>query len=128
MKYRIFSHRGIFKENSLEGLISSFSIGYRAIEFDIWYVDGQLILNHNRPTEPYKNYDSLKDFLAVFKNRLDYWLDFKNLNERNSTEIFDKIRLIIDDYSWLKIICPRLFSQHTLSWLAEYLQARELSP
>lgn len=106
MKYRIFSHRGVKKENSLEGLKNSFSIGYRAIEFDIWYVDNQLILSHDRPKKPYKNYDNLKDFLGVFKNQLDYWLDFKNLNKRNSAEIFGKIKLILNQ---LKIDTFRLY-------------------
>jgi glycerophosphoryl diester phosphodiesterase len=96
---KIFSHRGLrikkSQENKIESFKNAYKKGLRAIEFDIWYLKDQLILKHNRPSN-FNNCDSLEDLLANFKNDLQYWVDFKNLNPKNCDQALKKVKDLVD--------------------------------
>lgn len=84
---RLFAHRGFVteshSENSVASLKEAVSQGFKAIEFDIWYVDEKLVLKHDHPKEnELYNLPQFEEYL-VYKNDLFYWLDFKNLDEEN---------------------------------------------
>ena len=97
---KIFSHRGFAskknQQNKLESFEKAYQEGLRAIEFDIWYLEDQLFLKHNRPRN-FNNLDHLEDLFLRFKNKVEYWLDFKNLHPRNCDLAISKVKKIIDD-------------------------------
>ncbi len=99
MPIKIFSHRGSVSKKSEENRVESFKNAYkkglRGIEFDVWYLKSQLVLKHNRPSN-LKNLDHLEDLFANFKNDVEYWLDFKNLNSRNCDLAIKKTKAIIE--------------------------------
>ena len=66
------------------------------MELDIWYVEGQFILNHGKPSENINKYDKLEKLFKKFGNKIEYWLDFKNLDEENIKEAIKKLKLNID--------------------------------
>ncbi len=91
---KLFAHRGFAKEgvlqNSIQSLENAYKTGFRAVEFDIWLCDGKLLLKHDRPKEN-ENLPQLKDYF-VFANQLDYWMDFKNLDRNNVTELLKLLK------------------------------------
>lgn len=91
---RLFAHRGFWQENLFQNSISSLKAAYekrfRAIEFDIWLCGQSLLLKHDQP-QPEENLPKLSDYFQ-FHNELIYWLDFKNMDEDNALEIFEKVR------------------------------------
>jgi glycerophosphoryl diester phosphodiesterase len=101
MPIKIFSHRGSAIKKSQENKIDSFKNvykkGIRAIEFDIWYLKNQLVLRHNRPII-LNNLDRLEDLFSTFKNDVEYWLDFKNLNARNYDLAIKKVKEMTDEH------------------------------
>ena len=50
---RLFAHRGFAKGNILQNSIASLNhahkSGFKAIEFDIWFLEEKLFLSHDRP-------------------------------------------------------------------------------
>ena len=88
---KVFAHRGFtfdennpqnkIEQNSLASLKNAVNHGFKAIEFDIWYFNSQLVLSHDQPN--LANYQTLTKFSEyfIYGNQLDYWLDFKNLDE-----------------------------------------------
>jgi glycerophosphoryl diester phosphodiesterase len=99
MPMKIFSHRGLIekktdKENKVESFQNAYKKGLRAIECDIWFLKSQLVLKHNRPSN-LQNLDSLENLLVSFKNNVEYWLDFKNLNSKNCDKAVKSIKEII---------------------------------
>jgi glycerophosphoryl diester phosphodiesterase len=102
---KIFAHRGFvgnkdlqnyIQQNSLASLKNAFDSGFRAIEFDIWFCNSQLILSHDRPQlDDYKNLAHFSEFLT-YGNELDYWLDFKNLDESNIDKVLELAKSQID--------------------------------
>ncbi len=91
---RLFAHRGFCQENNSQNSIASLKAAYekdfRAIEFDIWFIEGELLLKHGEP----KKQEALPFFCDYLKfgNELNYWLDFKNLNEANAAEVFELVK------------------------------------
>lgn len=89
MKTKLFAHRGHifsktqpdFKQNSIESLQNCYDLGYRAVEFDIWFVEDKLVLKHDRPNKN-ELLPTLSDYFR-YKNELEYWMDFKNLSAAN---------------------------------------------
>lgn len=84
---KLFAHRGFAEEKSLQNTIISLNKAkeknFKAIEFDIWFCNNELLLKHDEPEEIEINIlPKFHDFL-VFKNEFFYWLDFKNLNKIN---------------------------------------------
>lgn len=87
---RLFAHRGFtagsHPENSVASLKESVAQSFSAIEFDIWFVARKLVLKHDQPKEnEIEILPTLSDYL-IYKNDLNYWLDFKNLDEENSAK------------------------------------------
>lgn len=84
---RLFAHRGFAKTKNLQNTITSLNQakenGFEAIEFDIWFLEGELFLKHNLPEKTeLKELPNFRDYLT-FQNELIYWLDFKNLDKFN---------------------------------------------
>ena len=102
---KIFAHRGFvgncdqqnyIQQNSLASLKNAYDSGFRAIEFDIWFYNSQLILSHDQPQlDNCKNLAHFNDFL-IYGNKIDYWLDFKNLDEGNVDKALELVKSQID--------------------------------
>jgi glycerophosphoryl diester phosphodiesterase len=84
MKCKIFAHRGFgLPQNSVASLENARKNGFNAIEFDIWFLQQKLVLKHNRPAQSeIKTLPILRDYFR-FADQFFYWMDFKNLNEKN---------------------------------------------
>lgn len=96
---RLFAHRGFWQENnsqnSLKSLKAAYEKDFRAIEFDIWFIEGELLLKHEAP-KPQEVLPFFRDYLK-FGNELNYWLDFKNLNEANAAEVFELVKISLQE-------------------------------
>ncbi len=93
---RLFAHRGFAKNKNLQNTITSLNQaqenGFKAIEFDIWFLQGELFLKHDLPKETeLKELPNFRDYL-IFKNDLTYWLDFKNLDESNVRQALSLVK------------------------------------
>ena len=55
---KLFAHRGFvennMKQNSIASLKNAVAKGFKAIEFDIWWCDGEFLLKHDKPSEKEK--------------------------------------------------------------------------
>jgi glycerophosphoryl diester phosphodiesterase len=97
---RLFSHRGftseVFLQNSIKSLKNAHEFGFRAIEFDIWFLNQKLILKHDAPQK--NELETLPDFsdYLIFKNDFIYWLDFKNLDEKNVADALKLVKKKLD--------------------------------
>ena len=102
MSYKLFSHRGLLignsklKENTIKAFQNSIDNHFKAIEVDIWYYQNELILHHDQPIKKIDNYDKLSDLFKEFGNKIEYWLDLKNLKQKNATTALNKLKLLID--------------------------------
>jgi glycerophosphoryl diester phosphodiesterase len=97
---RLFAHRGLAKNKTLQNTVTSlnqaYKKGFKAIEFDIWFVEDELVLKHDCPKKTaLKNLPRLNQYL-VFKNDFYYWLDFKNLTEKNAIKALKTTKKEID--------------------------------
>lgn len=100
---KLFAHRGYLssknnepiKENSFLSLENAYNNLFRAVEFDIWFFENQLVLNHDKPTK--NNFINLPkiDEYFFYKNQINYWLDFKNLNISNCQQVIDLLKISI---------------------------------
>jgi glycerophosphoryl diester phosphodiesterase len=113
---KIFAHRGFtfdennpqnkIDQNSLASLNNAVDHGFKAIEFDIWYFNSQLILCHDQPNlSNYQNFTKFDEYF-IYGNELDYWLDFKNLDESN---IDNALRLMKSQINFAKINLEKIF-------------------
>jgi glycerophosphoryl diester phosphodiesterase len=113
---KIFAHRGFtfdennpqnkIDQNSLASLNNAVDHGFKAIEFDIWYFNSQLILCHDQPNlTNYQNFTKFDEYF-IYGNELDYWLDFKNLDESN---IDNALRLMKSQINFAKINLEKIF-------------------
>jgi glycerophosphoryl diester phosphodiesterase len=100
----LWSHRGLVEtkeqENTITALDNSFKAGYRNIEFDIWFLNNQLLTKHDEPTkEELANNKlvSLKEFISRYGTKLQYWMDFKNLTLENIDAFLPVYKKIIDE-------------------------------
>lgn len=128
---KLFSHRGylplnnqknLLQENSIASLKNAVNHGFKAIEFDIWLIKNQLIVSHDMPSNIEK-YPRFTDYLQ-YQNRLEYWLDFKNLTTENIDYVLELLatdllnnKINFDllyfapyctEYSQTKIFCEKI--------------------
>ena len=92
---KLFAHRGFvennMKQNSIASLKNAFLKGFKAVEFDIWWLDGEFFVKHDKPNEKERFLlPRLQDYL-LYENQLNYWLDFKNLDQNNIDEALKKL-------------------------------------
>ena len=97
---KIFAHRGFvqnnIKQNSIASLKNAFKNGFKAIEFDIWWLENQLFLNHDKPSKTSLfNLPHFGDYF-IYNNQIDYWLDFKNIDESNVREVLQLVKNDLD--------------------------------
>ena len=118
---KLFAHRGLvennMKQNSIASLKNAVAKGFKAVEFDIWWLDGEFFIKHDKPNEKEKFLlPRLQDYLC-FGNDLEYWFDFKNLDQNNIDEALKKLN---DDLVLKKIDLAKIF-------LAPYLTDYKLT-
>ncbi len=92
---KLFAHRGFvennMKQNSIASLKNALNKGFKGVEFDIWWLDGEFFIKHDEPREKEKFLlPRLQDYF-VYENQLEYWLDFKNLNQNNIDKALQKL-------------------------------------
>jgi glycerophosphoryl diester phosphodiesterase len=97
---KLFAHRGYVTkgvlQNSIASLMQARKFGFDAVEFDIWFLEEKLILSHDQPDQMKIKYlPNLQDYF-YFKNKMTYWMDFKNLNEKNCEEGIKLLKKEID--------------------------------
>jgi glycerophosphoryl diester phosphodiesterase len=95
MQPKFFAHRGLVSKNAPENTIASlknaFENNIKAVEFDIWYFKNELVVSHDQPKNKILK---LNDYLAVYSNKIEYWLDFKNLNISNCDQALKQVKII----------------------------------
>ncbi len=86
---KIYSHRGYvegaseIEQNTIASLHNAYKNNFRKIEFDLWFLEGNFFLNHDQPHDDHlEKLPSLSDYF-FYGNEMQYWLDFKNMNEGN---------------------------------------------
>lgn len=103
----IFAHRGLVTKNSLENSIASleaaYQAGFRNIEFDLWFLNGVILVKHNKPEG--EDLPTLGDYLRL-GNEMTYWLDCKNLDGSNAK---DALELIFYEIKKAKINLEQIF-------------------
>lgn len=103
-----FAHRGLVTkkspENSIASLEAAFDAGFEAVEFDLWFADGQILIKHDQP----KNGENLPNLRQYFRfgNKLNYWLDFKNLDHKNVKTAFE---IVLQDVIEVGIDFDKIF-------------------
>lgn len=92
---KIFAHRGYvindFAQNSIESLKAAFDNGFSGIEYDVWFLNGELIIAHDKPESGFASLSKFKDFF-LFGNKIKYWIDFKNLDETNADQVLALVK------------------------------------
>jgi len=97
---KLFAHRGFVTKNAEQNTIASLkeavAQNFLGIEFDIWFLNGGLFLKHDEPEfREINNLPILQDYF-FFKNSLEYWMDFKNLDEKNSAKALELVKIEIE--------------------------------
>ena len=103
MKKFIWSHRGYRQEGAAENTVASLKAaylkGYKGVELDLWYLDGNLRLHHNKPKRfSFSKLPLLRKYLKTYKHKLRYWFDLKNINEKNCDSIFSILKRELDKW------------------------------
>lgn len=96
---KLFAHRGFvennMRQNSIASLKNAFEKGFKGVEFDIWWIDGEFFVKHDKPAgKELFLLPRLQDYL-VHKNALEYWIDFKNLDEKNIDNALKKLKEVL---------------------------------
>jgi glycerophosphoryl diester phosphodiesterase len=118
---KLFAHRGLvennMKQNSIASLKNAVAKGFKAVEFDIWWLDGEFFIKHDKPNEKEKFLlPRLQDYLC-FGNDLEYWFDFKNLDQNNIDEALKKLNtdLILKKIDLAKIFFAPYITDYKLT-------------
>jgi len=93
---KLFAHRGFadknIKQNTIASLKNAVNKGFEAIEFDIWWIDNEFLVKHDKPNNrEIFLLPRLRDYLC-YGNDLEYWIDFKNLNQFNIDIALEKLK------------------------------------
>ena len=118
---KLFAHRGFvennIKQNSVASLKNAVANGFKAIEFDIWWINGEFIIKHDKPKrEEEFLLPRLQDYL-IYKNELEYWFDFKNLDQNNIDDVLKKLKadLILKEIDLNKIFFAPYITNYNLA-------------
>lgn len=118
---KLFAHRGLvennMKQNSIASLKNAFEKGFKGVEFDIWWIDGEFFVKHDKPAgKELFLLPMLQDYL-VHKNELEYWIDFKNLDEKNIDNALKKLKevLILKEIDLNKVFFAPYISDYILT-------------
>ena len=118
---KLFAHRGFvennMKQNSIASLNNASTKGFGGVEFDIWWIDGEFFVKHDKPTEKEQFLlPRLQDYL-VHKNKLEYWIDFKNLDEKNIDNALKKLKedLILKEIDLNKVFFAPYITDYSLA-------------
>ena len=118
---KLFAHRGLvennMKQNSIASLKNAFEKGFKGVEFDIWWIDGEFFVKHDKPAgKELFLLPRLQDYL-VHKNELEYWIDFKNLDEKNIDNALKKLKevLILKEIDLNKVFFAPYISDYILT-------------
>ena len=61
---KLFAHRGFvennMKQNSIASLKNAFEKGFKGVEFDIWWIDGEFFVKHDKSMCNHKTECQLK--------------------------------------------------------------------
>jgi len=91
---KIFAHRGFVtsqsQENSIASLREAHKENYPGVEFDVWSIENSLVINHDLPEKNIKKLSNFSEYLE-FKNEIEYWIDFKNLDESNVVKAIEVV-------------------------------------
>jgi glycerophosphoryl diester phosphodiesterase len=93
---KLFAHRGFvennMKQNSIASLKNAVAKGFKAIEFDIWWINDEFFIKHDKPNKKEEfSLPRLQDYLQ-YKNELEYWFDFKNIDQNNIDDVLKKLK------------------------------------
>jgi len=118
---KLFAHRGFvennMKQNSIASLKNAVAKGFKAIEFDIWWVDGEFFIKHDKPNKKEEfSLPRLQDYL-YYKNELEYWFDFKNIDQNNIGDALKKLKadLILKEIDLNKIFFAPYITDYDLA-------------
>lgn len=107
---KIFAHRGFVtstaQENSIESLREAHKNHFIGVEFDLWLIDDFVVVNHDLPEKKHlSKLPNFRDYL-IFKNDLEYWIDFKNLDKSNVEQIMD---VVVEEINRAKIDYKKVY-------------------
>lgn len=99
----VWSHRGIHHsvpENSIQSLQLAKNQGFKGVEIDVYYDEEMgLVVSHDIP---YKLVDgqivTLKEIVDTFHSDFSFWIDFKNLNNKNVKNVISDFSLLFETY------------------------------
>ncbi len=118
---KLFAHRGFvennMKQNSIASLKNAVAKGFKAIEFDIWWVDGEFFIKHDKPNKKEEfSLPRLQDYL-YYKNELEYWFDFKNIDQNNIDDVLKKLKtdLILKEIDLNKVFFAPYITDYAMA-------------
>lgn len=118
---KLFAHRGFvennMKQNSIASLKNAVAKGFKAIEFDIWWVDGEFFIKHDKPSKKEEfSLPRLQDYL-YYKNELEYWFDFKNIDQNNIDDVLKKLKtdLILKEIDLNKVFFAPYITDYAMA-------------
>lgn len=104
---KIFGHRGGTPPNSMNGIKNYFFNKHKQIEIDLFYIDGAFYLSHDLDQsikEKEKFSDTLNKLRILYPKfeQTYFWLDLKNLDEKNAEVIGQKLSDLLSKHGLLK--------------------------
>ncbi|HLD77298.1 MAG TPA: glycerophosphodiester phosphodiesterase [Rickettsiales bacterium] len=117
---KIFAHRGYVindsAQNSIKSLNAAVENNFFGVEYDVWFKGGKLVVAHDDPSDSDLNIlPKFRDYF-VQGNKIKYWIDFKNMNESNATEI---LRIVKQDVDFCKISARNIYFAPYIERLSE---------
>ncbi len=100
---KVWSHRGLsinLPENSIESINAAYENEFKGVEVDIRFISelNKFFLSHDE----LKNTDSLTSLDSLFSkvnNSLYFWLDLKNLDNKNKKKVLNRLNDITQKYN-----------------------------
>lgn len=104
---KVFGHRGGNPHNSMNGIKNYFFAKHKQIEIDLFYIDGAFYLSHDldqKIKEKEKFSETLNNLRILYPKfeKTYFWLDLKNLDEKNAEEVGQKLSALLSKHGLLK--------------------------